>query len=96
MADRFYKDIELPEKPSSPGTPPDAGFVQIYGRDGRIYMLNSSGIEFDLTQGGGNAFRNIDGGFANSTYLPTQNIDGGFANTVFSGSTNIDGGDANG
>lgn len=96
MADRFYKDIEIPEKPSSPGTPPTAGFVQLYGRNGRVYMLNSAGIEYDLTLGGGNAFRTIDGGFANSVYLSTQNIDGGFSNSSFSGSTNIDGGGASG
>jgi len=94
MADRFYKDIELPEKSSSPGAPPDAGVVQIYGRDGRIYMLNSAGVEFDLTQGGGQSDQNIDGGLANSVYLPTQNIDGGAANSVFSASTNLDGGNA--
>jgi len=41
MSDRFYKDIELPNLSSStlatnPLTKPDAGFIQLYGIDGKL------------------------------------------------------------
>ena len=97
MADRFYGDIEVPEISSDPG-PATPGFVRIFGRDGKLFVRGETTAEIDLTElgVGGGGFLNIDGGFANAIYLPTQNIDGGFSNSIFSGTTNIDGGDSNG
>ena len=89
--------ITIPELPTDPGPAP-SGFVRIYGRDGKLFVRGTTTSEIDLTElgVGGGGFLNIDGGFANAVYLPTQNIDGGFSNSVFSGTNNIDGGDANG
>ncbi len=80
MADRFYGDIEVPEIASDPG-PATPGFVRIYGRNGKLYVRGETTTEIDLTEmGSGSGDINVDGGFANSVYLPTQNIDGGDAN----------------
>jgi len=81
MADRFYSDLEVPEIATDPG-PPATGFVRVYGRDGKLYVRGITTGEIDLTDvGGGPATDiNVDGGFANSVYLPTQVIDGGDAN----------------
>lgn len=97
MGDQFYEDIEVPELATDPG-PAIPGFVRIYGRDGKLFVRGATTAEIDLTEVGigGGGFLNVDGGLANSVYLPTQNIDGGFSNSVYSGSNSIDGGDANG
>lgn len=46
MADRFFFDIELPDLASSPGTP-EAGFIQLYGLQGRPAARNSGGRVFE-------------------------------------------------
>ena len=81
MGDQFFEDIEVPEFSTDPGPAP-SGFVRIYGRDGKLFVRGATTSEIDLTElgVGGSGFLNIDGGFANAVYLPTQNINGGDAN----------------
>jgi hypothetical protein len=43
VADRFYKDIELPVVSSVPT--PDAGFVSLYGKGDKLAVKNSAGVE---------------------------------------------------
>ena len=77
MADRFYKDIEVPDVTTSPPAP-DAGFVQIYGRGGKLAYRASTGPEviLDLAAVG----VSIDGGNATTTYTqPALRIDFGAA-----------------
>jgi hypothetical protein len=40
MTDRFYKDIEVPNLAAGDNVPtaPDAGFIQLYGRDGKLIV----------------------------------------------------------
>lgn len=78
MGDQFYEDIEVPELAADPGPAP-AGFVRLYGRNGKLFVRGETTAEIDLTETG-SGDQNIDGGFAASVYLPTQNIDGGDAN----------------
>lgn len=64
MADRFYKDIELPELANSP-LPPDAGFVQLYGKDKKLAIMDSDGVETILGESNGVAtVLVVDGGTA--------------------------------
>jgi len=65
MADRFYKDIEVPDVTTSPPAP-DAGFVQIYGRGGKLAYRASTGPEVILE----------------TTVTPQISIDGGNAATM--------------
>ena len=53
MADRFYRDIELPDftSPKSVANP-DAGFIQLYGLDGKLIVHNSSGETLEVGAGG--------------------------------------------
>lgn len=53
MADRFYRDIELPDF-TSPKTvaDPDAGFIQLYGLDGKLIVHNSDGVTLEVGSGG--------------------------------------------
>lgn len=44
MADRFYKDIELPDVAINLPAP-DAGFIQVYGKNGKLAYQNSTGAE---------------------------------------------------
>lgn len=80
MADRFYSDIEISDVAGEIVPPAATGFVRIYGRNGRLFSVGVSGTEYDLSENGGSGDKNVDGGFANAIYLPTQNIDGGDAN----------------
>lgn len=44
MSDRFYKDIEIPEIPEGMElSPPSPGFVQLYGKSGKIVWQSSGG-----------------------------------------------------
>ena len=43
MADRFYKDIELPVVSTVPS--PDVGFVSIYGKNKKLAFKDSDGLE---------------------------------------------------
>ena len=52
MADRLYNALEVPEINTSPG-PSEPGFVKIFGRNGRVFGIDSSGTEYDLTATGG-------------------------------------------
>lgn len=56
MADRFYRDIELPDFTSPKTVPaPDAGFIQLYGLDGKLIVHNSAGETLEVGTGGGTA-----------------------------------------
>lgn len=53
MTDTFNNPIALPEAGATPSAPP-SGRQKVYGKaDGKLYSLNSAGVEYDLTQGGG-------------------------------------------
>lgn len=42
MSDRFYKDIEIPDLPLSVTLDaPEAGFLQLVGREGKLAVINS-------------------------------------------------------
>lgn len=46
MSDRFFNDIELPDLPSEISLQtPENGFIQIFGRIGKLALTNSQGIE---------------------------------------------------
>lgn len=46
MADRFYKDIELPDLVDTSGlAAPDNGFIQVYGKSGKLAYMDSTGVE---------------------------------------------------
>ena len=46
MADRFYKDIELPDLVDTSGlATPDNGFIQVYGKSGKLAYMDSTGVE---------------------------------------------------
>lgn len=45
MADRFYKDIELPDLTGVTPSAPDSGFIQIYGKQGKLAYQAADGIE---------------------------------------------------
>ncbi len=51
--------------------------LAVFDIDGNVMKMPKSEIIQDLT-----VFGNIDGGCANSVYLPNQNITGGSANSV--------------
>ena len=55
MADKFYNDIELPELVNSP-LPPAVGFVQLYGKDKKLAVMDSDGVETILAS---NSFATI-------------------------------------
>jgi len=65
VADRFYKDIELPDISVSPSAP-DTGFVQIYGKNGKLAYQNATGTEVIVEQ----------------QITPQISIDGGSATTT--------------
>ena len=47
MADRFFKDIEVPDLPTEIDIDsPDDGFVSIYGKDGKLAYLDNGGQEY--------------------------------------------------
>ena len=50
MTDRFYKDIEVPNLAAGDAVPtaPDAGFIQIYGRDGKL-VVKAPGVSAEQT-----------------------------------------------
>lgn len=55
MADRFYNDIELPDLVDSSGlAAPGNGFIQVYGKSGKLAYMDSTGVEtvVDMTAGG--------------------------------------------
>ena len=70
MADRFYKDIEIPDI-SVTLPAPDPGFVQIYGKNGKLAYQNSTGTEtiLDFQQQEAQIVSSliIDGGSASTT-----------------------------
>jgi hypothetical protein len=44
MADRFYKDLELPDLTVNKNLPnPDAGYIQLVGNDNRLTVQDSTG-----------------------------------------------------
>lgn len=45
MADRFYKDIELPDLTGVTPSAPDSGFIQVYGKGGKLAYQAADGIE---------------------------------------------------
>ena len=45
MADRFYKDIELPDLTGVTPPAPDSGFIQVYGKGGKLAYQAADGIE---------------------------------------------------
>lgn len=46
MADRFYNDIELPDLVDSSGlAAPGNGFIQVYGKSGKLAYMDSVGVE---------------------------------------------------
>lgn len=46
MADRFYNDIELPDLVDTSGlAAPDNGFIQVYGKGGKLAYMDSTGVE---------------------------------------------------
>lgn len=46
MADRFYKDIEIPDLPLGVNLPnPEDGFIQLVGRQGKLSVKTSNGVE---------------------------------------------------
>lgn len=58
MADRFYKDIEVPDLPPEVTLdPPEPGFIGVYGRNGQLAYINAAGLEVLLgaAAGGGAA-----------------------------------------
>jgi hypothetical protein len=67
MADRFYKDIEVPDVTTSPPAP-DAGFVQIYGRGGKLAYRASTGPEVILDLA---PVQSVDGRTGAVTFLQT-------------------------
>ncbi|MEZ4672579.1 MAG: hypothetical protein R3E39_32160 [Anaerolineae bacterium] len=51
--------MELKRPAVVPGTPTDTDFVRVYPKsDGKLYAKNWSGVEFDLTAGGGTVIDN--------------------------------------
>ena len=65
MADRFYNDIELPDLVDSSGlAAPDNGFIQVYGKGGKLAYMDSTGVEtvVDMT------VLKIDNGNANTQF----------------------------
>ena len=72
MADRFYNDIELPDLVDTSGlAAPDNGFIQVYGKGGKLAYMDSTGVEtvVDMT------VLKID--------MTVLKIDNGNANTQF-------------
>lgn len=45
MGDRYYTDIELPELPAGQPATPEAGFISVYGREGKLITKDSAGVE---------------------------------------------------
>jgi len=68
MTDRFYKDIELPDVSVSPSAP-DSGFIQVYGKGGKLAYQNATGAETILERVVTPQI-SIDGG--NAATVPTQ------------------------
>lgn len=65
MADRFYNDIELPDLVDTSGlAAPDNGFIQVYGKGGKLAYMDSTGVEtvVDMT------VLKIDNGNANTQF----------------------------
>lgn len=65
MADRFYNDIELPDLVDTSGlAAPDNGFIQVYGKSGKLAYMDSTGVEtvVDMT------VLKIDNGNANTQF----------------------------
>jgi hypothetical protein len=68
MADRFYKDIEVPDLQGSSALPaPDAGFIQVFGRKGKLAYQASTGSEVVLEPSVQTVLK-IDGGSAATTF----------------------------
>ena len=68
MADRFYKDIELPDVSASTTlATPDVGFIQIYGKGSKLAYKNSAGTEVVLENAAQTGV-SIDGGNSATTY----------------------------
>jgi hypothetical protein len=60
-----------------------------------LLLLRSRAFRTEVAPSGGvSGGRNLDGGFAASTYLVTQFVDGGSANSVYTADQLYDGGPA--
>lgn len=71
MADRFYKDIEIPDLAAGVTLePPPVGHIQVYGREKQLAWTDSDGVEHVAGQGNGVATTQllVDGGQANTTF----------------------------
>lgn len=68
MADRFYKDIEIPDLQGSSALPaPDAGFIQVFGRNGKLAYQSATLPEVVLEPIVQTVLK-VDGGAANTTF----------------------------
>ena len=69
MADRFYNDIELPDLVDSSGlAAPDNGFIQVYGKSGKLAYMDSTGVETVVDMSAVGTVLKIDNGNANTQF----------------------------